>query len=121
MQVIAESSKMVELWDLERGEMPANWPSDVCEATYRPDGGQVAALRSDGEVRVFNLPAMTETRRCPLGLTFPLQVEYSRLALSWDARLLAVMRAETQDAWVYDLASGRSVIHLKIPPILSHR
>jgi len=111
-----EQSK-IELWDLERSESPAAWPSDVCDAAYRPDGGQIAALRPDGEVRVYDLPAMTEPRRLNLGLSFRPNVEYSRLALSWDGRSLAVMRGDTQDAWVYNLASGRAVIHLKTPAI----
>ena len=49
----------IELWDLDRGEVPAAWPSDVCDVAYRPDGGQIAALRPDGEVRVLR-PASHE-------------------------------------------------------------
>jgi eukaryotic-like serine/threonine-protein kinase len=105
------------LWDLHRGEMPAAWPDDVRDATFRPDGGQIAALRPDGEVIVYDLPAMTEARRCRLGLRFPPQREYARVALSRDGRLLAEMNGDTQDAWVHDLASNRLVIHLKPPPI----
>ncbi len=104
-------------WDLERGEVPAAWPHDACDATFRPDGGQIAALRPDGEVIVYELPAMTEARRCRLGLRFPPRREYARLALSRDGRLLAMMNGDTQDAWVHDLASNRSVIHVKISPI----
>ncbi|MGO9661088.1 MAG: WD40 repeat domain-containing serine/threonine protein kinase, partial [Acidimicrobiales bacterium] len=107
----------IELWDLDRGEVPRVWPSDVCDVAYRPDGGQIAALRPDGEVRVYDLPAMTESRRCHLGSRFPAGLEYSRLALSRDGRSLAVMRGETQDAWVYDLSTGRARIHLKIPRV----
>ncbi len=108
----------IELWDLDRGEVPGAWPSDVCDVAYRPDGGQIAALRPDGEVRVFDLPALTEARRCHLGSRFPARVEYSRLALSRDGRSLAVMRGETQDAWVIDLTSDRVMTHLKIPRVL---
>ena len=107
----------IELWDLDRGEVPRVWPSDVCDVAYRPDGGQIAALRPDGEVCVFDLPAMNEARRFHLGSRFPARVEYSRVALSRDGRSLAVMRGETQDAWVYDLLSGRVMTHLKIPRI----
>ena len=108
----------IELWDLDRGFVPGAWPTDVCDVAYRPDGGQIAALRPDGEVRVFDLPAMNEARRCHLGSRFPARVEYSRLALSRDGRSLAVMRGDTQDAWVYDLTSGRVMTHLKIPRVL---
>jgi WD40 repeat protein len=85
---------------------------------FRPGGGQIAAVRPDGEVRMFDLPAMNEARRLHLGSRFPARVEYSRLALDRDGRSLAVMRGETQDAWVYDLTKGRAVTHLKIPRIL---
>ncbi len=105
------------LWDLERGEMPAAWPHDACDATFRPDGGQIAALRPDGEVIVYDLPAMTEARRCRLGLKFPHRREYVRLALSRDGRLLAAMDGDAQEARIHDLASDRSVIRVKIPPI----
>ena len=84
--------------------MPAAWPHDVCDAAFRPDGGQIAALRPDGEVIVYDLPAMTEARRFRLGLKFPPRHETARLALSRDGRLLAVMNGDTQDAWVRDLA-----------------
>ena len=117
VSVRSDPSK-IELWDLDRGEMPRVWPSDVCDVAYRPDGRQIAALRPDGEVRVFDLPAMNEARRFHLASRFPAVVEYSRLALSRDGRTLAVMRGETQDAWVYDLTTGRIMNHLKIPRIL---
>jgi serine/threonine protein kinase/WD40 repeat protein len=107
----------IDLWDLDRGEVPGVWPSDVCDVAYRPDGGQIAALRPDGEIRVYDLPAMTEARRLHLGSRFVARVEYSRLALSRDGRSLAVMRGETQDAWVYDLTSGRVMIHVKVPRV----
>ena len=79
-------NRTIELWDLERGEMPAAWPADVCDAAFRPDGGQVAALRPDGELRVYDLPAMTEAGRCRLGSNFPAGREYTRMALSRDGR-----------------------------------
>jgi len=116
VHVRSDPSK-IELWDLDRGEVPGVWPSDVCDVAYRPAGGQIAALRPDGEVRVFDLPAMTEARRCHLGSRFRAGLEYSRLALSRDGRSLAVMRGETQDAWVYDLTRGRVMIHLEIPRV----
>ena len=112
----SRASRIV-LWDLERGEMPAAWPHNVCDATFRPDGGQIVALRPDGEVIIYDLPAMTEARRWRLGLKFQSRHEYARLALSQDGRLLAVMNGDTQDAWVHDVASNRVVIHLKVPPI----
>ena len=56
-----------EVWDLERGEVPAAWPADVRCMAARGDGRQVAALCPDGELRVYDLPAMTEASRCRLG------------------------------------------------------
>jgi serine/threonine protein kinase/WD40 repeat protein/Tfp pilus assembly protein PilF len=119
VHVVSDPSRTarIVLWDLDRGEIPAAWPHDVCDAAFRPDGGQIAALRPDGEVFVYDLPTMTEAGRCRLGLNFPPRREYARLALSRDGRLLAVMNGDTQDAWVHDLVSNRLVIHLKIPPI----
>jgi serine/threonine protein kinase/WD40 repeat protein len=107
----------VELYDLERCEVPRSWPSDTCEAAFSPEGSHVVALRPDGEVRICELPSMAETSRIRLETRFPNRVEHSRLALSRGGRVLAVIRGETQDAWVYELASGRMVCRLKIPPI----
>jgi serine/threonine protein kinase/WD40 repeat protein len=118
--IVWSSTSHTDLWDLERGEVPKAWPADVRCAAYRPDGGQIAALRPDGEVRVYDLPAMTEVKRCHLGLSFPEQLGHERMALSRDGRYLAVMRTSTKDAWVHDLARGRQVIHVKIPPVLAH-
>ena len=63
----AGASRIV-LWDLERGEMPASWPLDVCDATFQPDGARIAALRPDGEVVVYDLPAMNDVEAVPCGV-----------------------------------------------------
>jgi serine/threonine protein kinase/WD40 repeat protein len=109
-----------EFWDMERGEVPPAWPADVRCATFRPDGKQVAALLSDGEVRVFDLPAMTESRRCHLGLRIPSAFGRQSMALSRDGRRLAVMRQKTKDAWVLDLTNDRILVNVKIPPVSTH-
>ncbi len=68
---IAFSRSPPELWDLERGEVPVAWPADVRCVASRIDGRQVAALRPGGELRVYDLPAMTEASRCRLDIDVP--------------------------------------------------
>src|SRR5262249_54078466 len=57
------SETQLELWDLERGEVPAAWPADARGVAYRPDGRQVAVVRVNSELRVYDLPAVTESAR----------------------------------------------------------
>ena len=57
-----------ELWDLTRGEIPAMWPADARSASPRVDGRQVAVLRADGFVHVYDLPALTEAAQLPCRL-----------------------------------------------------
>src|SRR5262249_48078867 len=82
----------IELWDLERGELPALWPLDVRGVSHRFDGRQVAAVRSTGELCVYDLPALTEVSRWKLGSEFPERFGYHRMELSHDGRYLALMR-----------------------------
>jgi serine/threonine protein kinase/WD40 repeat protein/Flp pilus assembly protein TadD len=114
---VRSGGSRTELWDLERGERPALWPTDVSGAAYRADGAQIAALRRDGEVHVFSLPEMKEVRRCALKEQFPTLLLRQQMALSRDGHSLAVMRMGTQDVWLFELDSGRSVIHLRVPPV----
>jgi eukaryotic-like serine/threonine-protein kinase len=118
--LVLSGSTQVHLWDLERRELFAAWPADVRGATYRPDGRQVAALRSNGELRVYDLAAMTETARCDLELDIPRRISNGQLALSGDGRYLALMRPETQDAWVYEVANGDVVLELEVPVARVH-
>jgi serine/threonine protein kinase/WD40 repeat protein len=106
-----------ELWDLERGEVPAAWPADVSAVAHRPDGKQLAALRSDGELRVYDLPGMTESSRCRLVGPMPSQFLISQMALAEDGHRLALVRPDLARAWVYELASGRVVRELNLPTI----
>jgi eukaryotic-like serine/threonine-protein kinase len=104
-----------ELWDMERGEVPSAWPADVRCASCRADGRQVTALRANGEVRVYDLPAMNEVSRYHLGLGIPIHFDLRQMALSPDGRYLAIMFDGKPNAWVYDLARGRRMLELKIP------
>ena len=70
------------MWDLERGEIPAAWPADVAAWCIRADGRQVAVVRADGELRVYDLPAMTEAARLRLGF-----VTHERVADQRDGSL----------------------------------
>jgi serine/threonine protein kinase/WD40 repeat protein len=113
--IVWSGSTQTELWDLERGEMAAEWPADVRCASPRADGAQVAAIRSGGEVRVYDLPSMSEAARFPLGADVPRRYGLDRMALSPDGRYLAFLRADKQTAWVHEVASGRLVLDLKTP------
>jgi serine/threonine protein kinase/WD40 repeat protein len=118
--IVWSGPSRIDLWDLERGEAPSAWPADVRCATFQPDGRSVAAFLPDGEVRIFDLPAMTETRRCHLGLKFPTRFGREKVALSHDSRYLAVMSVNTRDASVFDLTRNRPVINIKIPPVIPY-
>jgi serine/threonine protein kinase/WD40 repeat protein len=113
--ILWSGSSRTELWDLERGEVPVGWPADVRCASYRADGKQVTALRSDGEVRIYDLPAMKEVRRCQLGLQVSGRFGRQQMALSPDGRYLAVMFDSKPIARVYDLARDRLLLEVKIP------
>jgi WD40 repeat protein len=99
----------IELWDLERGEVPAAWPADVRGAAFRDDGRQLAALRADGELRVFGLPGLTESARRRLGLRVPVLMSHGWMALSGDGRRVAITRMGWGAVDVFDAASGRVV------------
>jgi serine/threonine protein kinase/WD40 repeat protein len=118
--VVWSGSLQTELWDLEIGDVPAAWPADVRCAAARADGGQVAALRSNGEMRVYDLPAMTEAARFRLGQDVPTRYPEDRMALSLNGRHLAFMQPEKQKAWVYDVATGRLVLEPKTPSARVH-
>jgi WD40 repeat protein len=105
----------VELWDLERGEIPAAWPADARGLAHRADGRQVAALRVDGELIVFDLPAMTVAARARIESEVHVLLSHHWMALSGDGRRAAVLLKNNEGIAVYDLASGRRVADLKIP------
>jgi serine/threonine protein kinase/WD40 repeat protein len=105
----------IELWDLERGEVPASWPADVRGVAFRSDGRQVAALRADGELRLYDLPAMGETARHRLGFVVPMPMNYAWIALSGDGRRLAITRDGFVAVDVFDTGSGRLVRALPTP------
>jgi serine/threonine protein kinase/WD40 repeat protein len=118
--IVWSGSSQTELWDLERGDMAVAWPDDVRCATARADGKQVAALRCNGELRVYDLPAMTEAARFRLDLDVPTRYAEDRMSLSSDGRYLAFMRPEIQKAWVYNVPTGRIVLDLKTPNARVH-
>jgi serine/threonine protein kinase/WD40 repeat protein len=105
----------IELWDLERGEVPSAWPADVRCAVPRPDGRQVAALRSNGELRVYDLPAATDSSRCRLGVAVPSRLAPASMSLAEDGRHLALIPPDRSRACVYEVGSGRVVCDLKTP------
>jgi len=106
----------IELWDLERGEIPAAWPADARGVKPRTDGRQVAVVRADGELRVYDLPAMTEAARLRLGFVTHDRVDAREMALSADGRRFAIVRAPWRAVRVYDLARGHLVHELLVPP-----
>jgi WD40 repeat protein len=106
----------IELWDLERGEIPAAWPADARGVAHRADSRQVAVLRADGELRVYDLPDMTEAARLRLGFVRDQRVYDDHVALSGDGRRFAILRALRGAVRVYDLARGHLVHELEVPP-----
>jgi serine/threonine protein kinase/WD40 repeat protein len=114
----------IELWDLERGEVPAAWPADARGVKPRADGRQMAVVRADGELRVYDLPAMTEAARLRLGFVThdrlgfvsPQWANAGEMALSGDGRRFAIVRPPWRAVRVYDLARGRLVLELQVPP-----
>jgi eukaryotic-like serine/threonine-protein kinase len=107
--------RWIELWDLERGEVPAAWPPDVRGAAFRADGRQVAALRVDGELRLYDLPALTESARHRLGFDVQVLRNHEWQSLSGDGRRLAVVREHWRGVDVFDTASGRLIRSLPTP------
>jgi serine/threonine protein kinase/WD40 repeat protein len=114
----------IELWDLERGEIPLAWPADARGVKHRADGRQVAVVRANGELRVYDLPAMTEAARLRLGFAThdrlgfvsPERVNAGEMALSGDGRRFAIVRPPWRAIRVYDLARGHLVRELQVPP-----
>jgi serine/threonine protein kinase/WD40 repeat protein len=109
----------IELWDLQRGEIPAAWPADARGVVHRADGRQVAVLRADGELRVYDLPALTEAARLRLGFVTREWIVANMapdLALSGDGRRFAIVREPQRAVRVYDLARGHLVHELQVPP-----
>jgi serine/threonine protein kinase/WD40 repeat protein len=104
-----------ELWDLERGEQPAAWPDDVRCVSARPDGRQVAALRSDGALHVYNLPSFSEASRWRLGFDVRELSPVPSMSLSDDGRVLALTRFDEPRAYVFEVTTGRIILDLKIP------
>jgi eukaryotic-like serine/threonine-protein kinase len=119
--VAMSGSTEMKLWDLERGELAAAWPADVRGAMCRPDGKQIAAVQSDGDLSIYDLPAMTQVHRFNIGSNVARRVAYERLAWSRDGRFLAFLGPEAKNAAVYEAASGRVVLDLKIPTAHVHR
>ena len=115
-----QSRRAYELWDLERGEVPAAWLVDARAVAHRADGRQVAALRSDGELRVYDLPALTESARARLGFDVD-RLTDDRMALSGDGRRLACVRSGWSGVDVFDTASGRLVRAVSRPNVTDRR
>ena len=81
----------IELWDLERGEIPAAWPADARGETprRRSAGGRRAGRRRAARLR----PAGPDRGlRVRLGFATPDRVDARDLALSGDGRRFAIVR-----------------------------
>ena len=119
--LILSGPRQTELWDLKEGKIAAGWPADVSSATARDDGRQIAAMRSDGAVHVYDLPGMTEVARCPVSFKQPVRYPSTWLSLSEDGHYLAFMQDLPRIAKVYELATGRIVCEVKCPTPRVHR
>jgi WD40 repeat protein len=82
---------------------------------YRDDGAQVAVVCGDGQLRVYDLPALTESARVPVGSDLHGWIASSSMALSGDGRRAALVLRDWAGVAVYDLASGRLAREVKIP------
>jgi eukaryotic-like serine/threonine-protein kinase len=118
---VLSGRRQTEMWDLERGEMPAAWPADALGTMPRGDGRQIAVLRSDGAVHVYDLPSMTEAARCRVPFDRPIRYLANWLSLSEDGRYLAFMQDVPKTALVYELATGRIVREVAFPTARVHR
>jgi eukaryotic-like serine/threonine-protein kinase len=114
--IVWSGRSRLELWDLDRGLVPSAWPSDVRGAQMRGDGKQVAALRSGGELIVYDLPALNEVSRRRYQADASGQPS-SLIALSQDGRYLTLWYRAGKIAVVYETASGRAVRELKFPSV----
>ena len=114
---IVANSNVFELWDLERATIPEGWPADVRAVAARPDGLQVAALRSTGELLVYDLPSLSLRSRCSLGFKIPRYYTYGWISLSQSGRRLAVVYPgpDLKVARVVDVESGRIDREFKLP------
>jgi serine/threonine protein kinase/WD40 repeat protein len=113
--IVRSGPWLMELLDLERGDVAAPWPADVRCAVPRADGRQVAALRSDGELRVYDLPSMTEAARFQTDLEVPRHCPTEWIAFSGDGRYFAFQRPDEHNALVFEVTSGEAVLDLKPP------
>jgi eukaryotic-like serine/threonine-protein kinase len=105
----------IELWDVERAEVPPGWPSDVRCATARADGRQIAALLADGELRIYDLSELTEVARWRVGATSSGRIRYPWMSLSGDGRRIALMIPDEQWAAVYDVKKKEVILELEPP------
>jgi serine/threonine protein kinase/WD40 repeat protein len=112
---IVADSKWAELWDLERGVQPEAWPRDARGAAVRSDGSQVAALRSTGELVVFDLPSFNRRSSCRLGFDVSKFIVTTSLCLSQTGHQLALIRPDAKLACVVDVESGRVIREIKMP------
>ncbi len=112
--LMSDESRM-ELWDLERGELPTAWPADVRCVAPRPDGKQVAALRSTGELQVYDLPSMARSSSCQLEFEVRVWLTHAWMSLSQNGRHLALIRSGNKPAFVFDVESGRVIREIKLP------
>ncbi len=112
--LLADDSRM-ELWDLERRDLPTAWPADVRCVSARADGAQVAALRSTGELQVYDLPSLARRSICQLEFEVRGSLTHAWMSLSQNGRRLALIRSGDKPAFVFDVESGRVTREIKLP------
>jgi serine/threonine protein kinase/WD40 repeat protein/Tfp pilus assembly protein PilF len=112
---VADVNSCWELWDLERGVRPDAWPADVRGVSVRPDGSRAAALRSTGELVVFDLPSLNRRSSCRLGFEVRSLFQIDWMSFSQRGRQLALIHPDEKVVWVVDVESGRVVREVKIP------
>jgi serine/threonine protein kinase/WD40 repeat protein len=114
---VTAGTLQTELWDLEQASVPAAWPSDVRGAAPRADGRQVAALESDGTLRVYDLPAMNQASCSRLAIALPERLDLAAISLAEDGRRIALISPDRTRACVYEVGSGRLVCELETPSV----
>jgi serine/threonine protein kinase/WD40 repeat protein len=114
LEIQADSSRW-ELWDLEQGDVPAAWPADVRCVTNQADGKQVAALRSTGELCVYDLPPMALRSSFRLEFKVRVLLNHARMSLSQSGRQLALICDDKKVVAVFEAESGRVIREIKLP------
>jgi eukaryotic-like serine/threonine-protein kinase len=104
-----------ELWDIEKGDVSDAWPADTRCTAAGLDGRYVAALRSTGELLIFDLRSFTLRSTCQIGFPVPRWLSQGWLCVSQDGRRAAVVGPDEHRVSVHDVDRGRMVHEIKVP------